>query len=371
MREDVAIGNKWLAGLSFLALSSCTEASNSLDYASCERPLGEVRLNELQSIGSHNSYKLAIPELEMDFIRLQAPDLAETLDYAHIPLAEQLDLGMRQLELDVFHDPVGGRFADPLLPKLASTNPGAEPFDAAGYDQPGLKVMHIQDIDQRSQCVLFIECLQEIDAWSGENPDHTPILILINAKQAPIGIPGATEALPFDAAAFDGMDGELLSVLSADRLITPDDLRGDAASLREGVLENGWPLIEQGKGKFLFALDEPEIVVETYMRGNASLEGLPLFVNSVDPSANHAAYFTINDPKTDQDRIREIVSSGFLVRTRADADTAEARANDTSRLEAALTSGAQYISTDYYLPREEFGLYKAALPNDEVSRCRP
>ncbi|MEM6900003.1 MAG: phosphatidylinositol-specific phospholipase C1-like protein [Pseudomonadota bacterium] len=365
------MGNKWLAGLSVLALASCTEASNSLDYASCERSPDEVRLNELQSIGSHNSYKLAIPELEMDFIRLQAPDLAGTLDYSHIPLAEQLDLGMRQLELDVFHDPVGGRFADPLLPKLASTNPGAEPFDATGYDQPGLKVMHIQDIDQRSHCVLFIECLQEIDAWSQENQDHTPILILINAKQAPIGIPGATEALPFDATAFNSMDQELLSVLSVDRLITPDNLRGDAASLREGVLENGWPLIEQAKGKLIFALDEPEIVVETYMRGNASLEGLPLFVNSVDPSASHAAYFTINDPKTDQDRIREIVSSGFLVRTRADADTAEARANDRSRLEAALASGAQYISTDYYLPREEFGPYKAALPDGEVSRCRP
>ena len=46
---------------------------------------------------------------------------------------------------------------------------------------------------------------------------------------------------------------------------------------------------------------------------------------------------------------------GYLVRTRSDANTTEARENDYSRFEAALESGAQIISTDYYLPDTLFG----------------
>jgi len=358
----------WIGALVLVA--SCTQTGTSSDIASCDRSAGALRINDLQSIGSHNSYKLAIPGAELEIIRAQSPELATALDYDHLPIAEQLDLGMRQLELDVFHDPEGGRFADPLLPKLAGASTVTDPYDATGYDAPGLKVMHIQDIDQRSHCVLFTECLLEIDAWSRAHADHTPILILINAKQAQIDLPGAAEALPFDAAAFDGLDREIRSVLSADRLITPDDVRGDSGSLREGVLDRGWPGLESSRGKILFALDEAPEVVTTYMRGKSSLEGLALFVNTIDPEADHAAYFTINEPRADGERIADMVSSGFLVRTRADADTMEARENDTSRLEAALASGAQYISTDYYLPRADFGTYRAALPGGGVTRCR-
>ena len=44
-----------------------------------------------------------------------------------------------------------------------------------------------------------------------------------------------------------------------------------------------------------------------------------------------------------------------MVRTRADANTMQARNNDTSQREQAFASGAQAISTDYYLPAQHFG----------------
>ncbi|MEM9667555.1 MAG: phosphatidylinositol-specific phospholipase C1-like protein [Pseudomonadota bacterium] len=354
-----------------LATTACATAPDLPDLAACNAPFGSLRLNDVQSIGSHNSYKLAIPDAELDLIRLQSPELADSLDYSHLTLTEQLDLGMRQLELDVFHDPEGGRFANPLLPRLVAAQGSEETFDASDHDQPGLKVMHVQDVDQRSNCVLFTGCLEEIKAWSEANPKHTPIFILINTKQAQIELPGATKALPFDGVAFDGLDAEVRSVFSDEHLITPDDMRGDAASLRDSLLSAGWPTLTEARGKILLALDEAPEVVETYLRGRTSLEGLPLFVNTIDPAADHAAYFTINDPKAEGDRIKAAVADGFLVRTRADADTVEARTEDSSRLEAALASGAQYISTDYYLPREEFGKYTAALPGGAVTRCRP
>jgi hypothetical protein len=50
------------------------------------------------------------------------------------------------------------------------------------------------------------------------------------------------------------------------------------------------------------------------------------------------------------DRIRDLVGRGYVVRTRADADTREARADDPTRRRLALASGAQWVSTDYPAP---------------------
>lgn len=96
-----------------------------------------------------------------------------------------------------------------------------------------------------------------------------------------------------------------------------------------------------------------------------------MFVNSVDENEDHAAYFTINSPIRDQERIRAAVKAGFMVRTRADANTMEARHNDTTRRAAAFSSGAQYVSTDYYVPRPEFSDYTVSLPGESPARCNP
>jgi hypothetical protein len=53
----------------------------------------------------------------------------------------------------------------------------------------------------------------------------------------------------------------------------------------------------------------------------------------------------------------------------ADADTVEARTGDYSRWRAALISGAQIISTDYYVPESRFGTgYVIKLPGDRPGR---
>ena len=67
-----------------------------------------------------------------------------------------------------------------------------------------------------------------------------------------------------------------------------------------------------------------------------------------DAAEPEAAVFNVQDPKAEEARIKDLVAAGFLVRTRSDADTREARLHDHSRLQAALRSGAQIISSDYY-----------------------
>jgi hypothetical protein len=48
-----------------------------------------------------------------------------------------------------------------------------------------------------------------------------------------------------------------------------------------------------------------------------------------------------------QETIADLVRKGYMVRTRTDADTKEARTGETTRRDAALASGAQLLSTDY------------------------
>lgn len=48
-------------------------------------------------------------------------------------------------------------------------------------------------------------------------------------------------------------------------------------------------------------------------------------------------------------------TEGHLVRTRTDTPTVDARTGVTTRRDAAIGSGAQYLSTDYYVADSSFG----------------
>lgn len=110
---------------------------------------------------------------------------------------------------------------------------------------------------------------------------------------------------------------------------------------------------------------------ETYLQGHPSLQGRVMFVNA-KPGTDAAAFVILNDPVTYQDSISSLVKKGYIVRTRADADTREARLNDYRRFKAAMASGAQIISTDYYLPDKRLDNdYHIKFPGDVMSHYNP
>ena len=177
--------------------------------------------------------------------------------------------------------------------------------------------------------------------------------------------------LPWGKEAFDRMDAEIRSVFSEDQLITPDDVRGSHATLREAVTTVGWPKLGDARGKLIFTMDLSPEANAPYAEGHPSLQGRVAFMTTF-PEAPEAAYFTMNEPEQQQAEIQDLVKKGFLIRTRADADTREARAGTTTRREAALASGAQFVSTDYLWPDDRFGTgYTATLPAGAVTRCNP
>ncbi len=338
--------------------------------AGCTRAaVDALKMNDIQVIGSHNSYKEAIAPKEMAALRARNPKAADTLDYSHPALTEQLNDGARQLELDYVYDPEGGRYATPLGRKLV---PDTTPYDLTPYARPGMKVIHVPDIDYRSVCPLLVDCFKEIRAWSKAHPDHVPILIIFNLKQDQLkGVPGAVQLLPFDAKAMDAADAEIRSVFKPGEIITPDMVRGKHKTLREAVLAGAWPTLKQARGKFILAVDEGPDVVAVYRGARKNLEGRMMFINSPSEDAPDAAYFTLNEATQLQARIQADVKAGFIVRTRADADTWEARRNDRAPQAAAFASGAQYVSTDYMHPDTRFSSYEAHLPGGGLARPNP
>jgi len=320
-----------------------------------------LKLNQIQIIGTHNSYHAGLTVEESAFIRKTDRVEADALDYRHQSLTSQLDAGMRELEIDINADPTGGSFDRPRIQtELAAAGvPDAPfPYPKEMMDRPGFKVMHKARTDFRSNCQPFTACLEEIAQWSDRHQGHVPIYLFIEAK----------DGSKFTAGDSDELDEEIRSVFPRQKLFVPEDLLKGHATLRQAVADHGWPELEAVRGKVIFLMSRAD-VTKAYESGHPGLKGRILFTNGPLDDPN-TAYAVVPDPHDKE--IPQLVRSGYLVYTRADADTAEARTKDETRQKAAFASGAQIISTDY--PTSEpspWSGYTVAFPGHVVARCNP
>lgn len=333
----------------------------------------DLKINQLQIIGTHNSYHAGIAPNETKLWQAKYADAFKGLDYQHPPLPQQFDAGVRQIELDVYADTKGGLYAHPSGPKMAAAAhlPPDPDFDPNGImNKPGFKVMHVQDVDYRSTCQPFTACLEQVRQWSHAHPDHVPIFILVETKQgAPRGDLHLTVPESFTSSTFDALDAEIRSVFPPDEMITPDNVRGQYDTLNQAVLAGNWPTLASARGKVVFLMDQHP-VGPVYLAGHPSLRGRVIFTNS-DPGQPDAAFLERNDGPADD--ISSLVRQGYLIRARTDSDTKEARTDDTSMRDAMITSGAQILSTDYPVnePARWAGHYVVTLPGNVVARCNP
>lgn len=284
---------------------------------------GVLRVDQLQSEGTHNSY------------HVQPRTAPAEWQYTHAPLDVQLESqGVRAVELDVWWTPRCGRY----------------------------RVYHAPVVDAVSTCDWLSDCLQVVRTWSDAHPGHQPLFIQLEIKQL------------FDAATASdqlaALDAELSAVFPREALLTPADLQGSHASVREGLDTDGWPTLGATRGRVLFFLDNRgDGFGMAYTHGGADLLGRTAFAPGA-PSDAFAAIAILNDPVSDHDAIVAALSAHMVVRTRADTDGVEARANDRTRLEAALASGAHIVSTDF--PAPVAGLdYSVEIPGGMPSRCNP
>jgi hypothetical protein len=338
----------------------------------CASAQAQLRLNQIQVIGSHNSYHAGLAPNETAWLTKLNPKSADGLDYRHPALDVQLSMGVRQVEIDVYADVKGGRYAHPANLKFVAEMglPPDPPFDPKGlFLKPGFKVMHAQDIDYRSNCQPFTGCLAVILNWSKAHRGHLPIFVLIETKTGG-GRPFQVVTEPFTPAVFDDLDKEIRSVIPAAKMIVPDDVRGKHATLEEAVLSDGWPSLDSARGKVIFLLDQRKAEPD-YLEGHPSLKGRVIFTNA-EPGSPDAAFSEVNNPLTNPELIPGLVKKGYLIRTRTDADTVQARSGDTTMRDAALASGAQILSSDYYFSEKaSWTGFSVNFPKGEVARCNP
>ncbi|KAK7626912.1 hypothetical protein IWX50DRAFT_357916 [Phyllosticta citricarpa] len=365
----------------------------SLALANPFTPRGDssLRLNEAQFMGTHNSYHKEVNILGRPFFELLMPSPQDYF-YSHASFPNQLDYqSVRSLEIDLYADyDEPGQFADPLIRRLGQYQPPTKEWSAQMKER-GAKVFHIPDADVESVCPTFKICLTQLRDWSKSNPGHLPILIDLEFKTVDerIVVLGGPSGEQWNSTNLDFVDEEIRSILTDSQLITPDDVRLAAQehakkqlTLEEAVLQYGWPSLDESRGKFLFYMDNdldgsPNLRDPYRGESHKNLEGRVIFTNSV-PGESDAAFIKMNDPSGDKlDEIQKLVRKGYLIRTRSDEPIRSVLLpleRSRQRLERALESGAQIVSTDWPVMgmASRYGTdYVAELPGRRLARCNP
>ncbi|MEX1007518.1 MAG: Ca2+-dependent phosphoinositide-specific phospholipase C [Acidimicrobiia bacterium] len=310
-----------------------------------------VRLNDLQVVGTHNSYHVEPASAALNVITSVDPELIN-LAVTHPRLATQLGHeAVRQVELDVFADPDGTLWR-PL-------------------GTPGFKVFHMEQVDMGSTCETFVVCLGALQHWSDAHPSHLPVFVLVQPK-GEVVLPGPPNPVPLTTGILDALDAEIRLVMKPSDLITPDRVRGKSPTVEVAVLANGWTKLHDARGKFVFLL-LPEFR-DLYIEDHPNLEGRVMFP-AATPGQPDAAFIQVDDPRgANEATISDLVRKGYLVRTRADEAVVTPRSGDPTQRDAAFASGAQIVSTDYPvrgLAARWGSDYVAQLPGGVLARCNP
>ena len=287
-----------------------------------------LRINHIQMKGTHNSYHIE-------------PLISPTREYmyTHQPLDFQASQqGVRQFEIDIWWD-----------------------------IREGLRVYHNQ-YDSGTTCPTFENCLEALLGWSNDNPLHHPLFIWIEPKDWPEQATDVTTTLEVSGLLED-IEQEITQFWPLNKTITPDDVRGESSTLKDAVITNGWPLLDESRGKAIFVLLAGGESRDLYAEAHPGLVGARMFTLS-DEGSNEAAIFSLTDPIGSGEEITRLVNEGYIVRSRADSGGEEADNNDTTRRDAALAVGAHSISTDY--PAQVDGVdYWVEIPEGTPSRCNP
>ncbi len=275
--------------LATLLLAACSGTDSTPESETATTMDAQVRINQIQTEGTHNSYHVATIEGDGMF------------SYDHPPLGVQLrDHGVRQFELDVH------------------------------WTATGFTVFHAPKFDAGTTCDTFVDCLTALRDWSEESPGHQPLFVIVEPKD------------DYDqdkiAGHYDELEAEVLGIWPRESVIAPDDVRGNHPDLRTAITTDGWPSLGASRGKILFfMLGGTSDYVEA-----PSLSG-KIFFPRADASDPYAAILKMDDAESAEDEIRQRVEEGFIVRTRYTGEDLELR---QERVDAALRGGAQWLSGD-------------------------
>ena len=216
-----------------------------------------LRINHIQMEGTHNSYHVE-------------PIFSPTREYmyTHEELGIQAsEQGVRQFEIDVWWDV-----------------------------RDGLRVYHNQ-YDSGTTCPTFQSCLEALLAWSQENSLHHPIMIWVEPKDWPEQAVDIITTVELTGI-LQEIEEEITQFWPANLTITPDDVRGDSSNLTGAIMREGWPLLEESRGKAMFVLLATGGMRDLYMEEYPGLIGARMFpmFTSQGQYPGEEAIFSLTDP---------------------------------------------------------------------------
>lgn len=186
--------------------------------------------------------------------------------------------------------------------------------------------------------------LKELKMWSDYNPQHLPVIVIMEFKN---GISGQEEPTMEGILAFE----ELLYGVMGDKLFTPQDALGEYDSFAEFVAADAYPTSAETVGKFIFMLhatgnDADGQGIAPYLDLDRTMSSLGMFIaNAGDWTYEAECVFVVRND-LDLDWVRATVERNLAENrfVRVQSDIYGARNED--RLAFALRAGANIISVD-------------------------
>lgn len=307
---------------------SATTDTGPLPTCTMPGPLDDtLQLHHLTALATHNSTHIE-PDTVFD----------DSHRYTHAPLTTQLaDQGVRGFELDL-HLRDTGQF----------------------------EVFHLPVIDEETTCRRLEDCLGEAWAWSQQNPCHLPLVFWLEPKDDVDDL--VADLVPLSGH-WDALETAIRSAWPAARILTPDDVRGDAATLSDAVKAHGFPTLGALRGHAIFALLDGGAHRDEYLADTPSAEGRLIFPHADSPEEPWAGMLKINDAVSNADSVAAWGAQGFVITSNVDSASSSDAANG-DKLAGSVAAGAHFLASDF--PGPTVGRdYVAAIPGGQPAGCNP
>lgn len=273
-----------------------------------------LRVNHMHARATVNSYHDVDHDTE-----------PELMGYIHRPLAEQAgEHGIRFFDFDLIPDRRAGIELDPAVTD------------------------HIAD--ELAICTTWYRCMLELAAWMDDHRRHALIVVLVGEAY----LFATSRGLHFQ---LDDLEEMAVTAFDRERILSPAEIRGRHPSLRAAIRADGWPTIEETRGRIMFVLNDRTLSRERYLeRGGLDADDRFLFLigDRDDPESGDEVVFTFEpvlppleedgDPwyfetdPADLERIRALAEAGYLVHGISD---------DPQMIEDLRAAGAHFVGTRF------------------------
>lgn len=273
-------------------------------------------LDQIQLLASHNSYKKQGSSLGKLFVGLgDSFAEARALKYGYKNLTDQFESGIRSMEFDV------------------------------RKRKSSFVLTHVPLVDNSSVAPDFAMALEEIYLYSSHNPTHIPMIFLIEIKDDWMILDHALQKITQTELI---QLNDLIKDKLKDSLYKPSDFMIDDLSVKETIVNHGWPTVSSLLGKVIFVL-HPNNMNNLYEEIDPTFETHSMFIGSYEDDLNHDYASFIVHNEVDVTRIQELIQQGYIVRTRMDTSLIY----DDSRYNDAIISGAQILTSDFTIGRSD------------------